>query len=298
MAVIHEGFKGQRLIILPFYIVDEMEKNELTKDLLIHSLGYYPNAKYHFYERSTGCEEYILIYCVKGQGWYILNSKKCIVKENQLFILPKNSIHSYGANVECPWSIYWVHFKGDQAYYFAKDFEEPVTISLSNDSRKSLRISLFDEMYNVLSQGFEEEQLIYSSICLKHFLGTFKFLEKLSEGKKVLDNEFGVNIIHLATHFMNDNIDKNISINDIAKHYGYSSSYFYRLFYNSIGYSPKEYFNQLKIRKACFLLVQTNYKICQIAQMVGFDDPYYFSRMFSKFMNKSPQMYRKENSIK
>lgn len=294
MLTIHEGFKGQRLIILPFYIVDWMDKNELTSELLIHSLGHYPNAKYHSYERPNGAEEYILIYCVKGKGWYTINDKKYTVKEDQLFILPPRVTHSYGACSKDPWSIYWTHFKGKIAGYFASGFEKPTDVSISGNSRKSESIEFFDEIYNTLEKGFDEDRLIYSSICLRYFLGTFKFLN--STKQKVINNGFGRNIIHLATHFMNENIEKSLTLNDISAYFGYSTSYFHRLFYNSVGYAPMQYFIQLKIRRACYLLVNTSYKICQVALMVGFDDQYYFSRIFSKHVNKSPSEYRKENS--
>jgi quercetin dioxygenase-like cupin family protein len=52
----------------------------------------------------------VLIYCVKGQGWYSVKNKKFTVKQNQYFILPKGISHEYGAELKNPWSIYWVHF--------------------------------------------------------------------------------------------------------------------------------------------------------------------------------------------
>lgn len=295
MAVINEGFKGQRLIVLPFYELDKMENNELTKDLQIHSLGHYPNAKYHFYERAAGSEEYILIYCVKGRGKYILEGKEYPVKENQLFIIPPRAVHSYSAADADAWSIYWIHFKGSAAGYFADEFRLPVDIFTEGGSKKTKQIHLFDQMYDTLRQGFEEERLVFASICLRYFLGNFKFANSFKDNK--IPNEFGRNIVHLATHYINENIEKKISIRDMAQHFKYSPSYFYRLFYSATGCAPKQYIDQLKIRRAMDLLVNSEYKICQISTMLGFDDPYYFSRMFSKYTNMSPSNYRKENKV-
>jgi YesN/AraC family two-component response regulator len=53
-----------------------------------------------------------------------------------------------------------------------------------------------------------------------------------------------------------------------------------------------EYFNQLKIQKACQYLLYTELRIQEIADKLGIADPFYFSRMFSKLMGMSPQQYR------
>ena len=45
------------------------------------------------------------------------------------------------------------------------------------------------------------------------------------------------------------------------------------------------------------LLVHTNLSICEIAQKIGFDDPYYFSRLFKKEMGLSPAHYRKTHIL-
>ena len=48
----------------------------------------------------------------------------------------------------------------------------------------------------------------------------------------------------------------------------------------------------LKIKKACELLDTTGMKINQISLKLGYEDPYYFSRQFSKVMGMSPKGYR------
>jgi AraC-like DNA-binding protein len=293
MAKISEGFKGQRFFILPFYVVEQMGINEMTKDLYVHSLGHYPNAYYHFYEREQGCNENILIYCIRGVGWYILRGNKYIVEENQFFIIPAHEAHSYGADEQNPWSIYWIHFKGNKSSHFANDFTEPTSLNVEKDSRIDERINLFNEIYNTLKSGYTEDNLIYSSLCLGHFLGTLKYLRIYREAKD--ENEFGNNIINLATHYMNENLDKKLTLKTIASKFGYSPSFFYRLFYKSSGFSPMKYFMLLKIHKACYLLSHTNYKVSQIAFSLGFTDQYYFSRIFLQSTKMTPTGYRKLN---
>jgi AraC-like DNA-binding protein len=56
--------------------------------------------------------------------------------------------------------------------------------------------------------------------------------------------------------------------------------------------SPMEYFIHLKIQKSCQLLFNTGVKIKDVAKEIGYDDPYYFSRLFKKLMGMSPEQYR------
>lgn len=75
----------------------------------------------------------------------------------------------------------------------------------------------------------------------------------------------------------------------MASHFGYSESYMYRLFFKETGYAPMNYFLHMKIDRACQLLLHTNMKINQVALKLGFDDPYYFSRIFKKIVGTIAQ---------
>ncbi|MEZ0484381.1 helix-turn-helix transcriptional regulator [Fibrella aquatica] len=76
-----------------------------------------------------------------------------------------------------------------------------------------------------------------------------------------------------------------------------STSFFCRKFKQDTGYAPIEYFNHLRIQKACQLLHFSNLRINEVASQIGIDDPFYFSRLFKKQMGISPNEYRKEEGI-
>lgn len=73
MAKIKHGFSGQRLIVYPFYVIEQALNNPLVADLVVHSMGYFPKAESHYIDRASGCGEYLLIYCTKGEGWFVLD---------------------------------------------------------------------------------------------------------------------------------------------------------------------------------------------------------------------------------
>lgn len=98
MAHIKEGFKGERATIIPSFIVDELKQDPLGKELYITDIGYYPHASYHYrMRRKEEVQEFVLIYCVEGEGWFELNHRKQVVVENQFFILPEQQAPAYGS---------------------------------------------------------------------------------------------------------------------------------------------------------------------------------------------------------
>ena len=78
---------------------------------------------------------------------------------------------------------------------------------------------------------------------------------------------------------------------------GYSPNHFRKLFREQCGCTPVQFYNQLKIQKAKQELLQhkTIMTISEIARSCGFQDPYYFSRMFKKLTGLSPMQYYKQS---
>jgi AraC-like DNA-binding protein len=290
MARLKHGFKGERSIILPPFVVNELRTEMLTKELFITDIGYYPQARYHFRERNAkDAMQYILIYCVEGEGWFALGDQKYIVRASQFFILPKGHSHSYGSNADNPWTIYWLHFDGEHARLFAQGFERPTDISPGTNSRIEERIDLFDEIFSTLSKGYSKNNLIYATTSLFHFLGSMKFLGEYRQNAKTSKTQ---QVIDVAIHYMRENIERKATLQEIAAHTGLSASRFSLLFQQQTGYPPLKYFNQLKIQKACHYLDFTDMKVNQISPMLGFDDAFYFTRLFTKTMGVSPSDYR------
>ena len=93
MPRIKEGFKGERAIVLPAFLIEELKQDPLGSELYITDIGYYPHACFHYRKRNTEeATEFILIYCMEGEGWFELDKHRYVVTANQFFILPKHQI--------------------------------------------------------------------------------------------------------------------------------------------------------------------------------------------------------------
>jgi AraC-like DNA-binding protein/mannose-6-phosphate isomerase-like protein (cupin superfamily) len=285
------GFAGQKMIVLPQKVSDNLRQNSLLKTLYLTHIGYFPNARYHYRERNESIDEYVLIHCVDGKGWYELGYRRVEVEPNSLFILPAGEPHRYGADSTSPWSIYWIHFAGTKAKTFTEAFHSsgPEAHRIIPQTRH--RIKVFDEMYGVLERGYSSDNLGYANTCLWHYLGDLCF--SVSSGR-LQNNNAGIDLVEDSISFMNQNLHRPLSLQELAKHVHYSVSYFSSLFKKETGYSPIDYFIHLKMQKACQYLDLTTLNIYEIADTLGYTDSHYFSRLFHKIMGMSPTEYRSQ----
>lgn len=289
-----EGFKGERIVVLPAFLIEELKKDPLGKELYITDIGYYPHAGFHYCARTAEeAREFVLIYCVEGKGWFEVNGKRHKVVADQFFILPKHRMHAYGSQAEAPWTIYWIHFNGDKAAFFSEGFDSPHNISPAEHSRIKERLMLFEEIYASVSSGYNKNYMLYATTSLFHFLGSMKFIgeyrECRSEGIGRFKKE---DVVQRAVHFMQENLNKKIRLPDIAAEMKLSVSYFTNIFESQTGSPPLRYLNYLRIQEACHYLDFTDMKISQISPLVGFEDSLYFSRFFAKAMGMSPSEYK------
>ena len=283
-----EGFKGEKAIVTPYNIRKFQSENPITQRLFVSHIGFYPSAIHHYREREKGCPEYVFIYCKDGSGWITYNEKNHILHSNQAFIIPANCKHAYGADEHNPWSIYWFHFQGKDISLFSSITGKIIDVVESDRARYEDRFLLFEEMFQNLELGYSPENLEYVSICLLHFLATLKYINQYREIKKIKSHD----IVRDSISFMKQNIENSITLEDIAQHVNYSTSHFSTLFSRRTSYAPMEYYNSLKIQRACTYLQFSNLKIKEIAFKLGYYDQFHFSKVFRKEMEITPKEYR------
>lgn len=287
-----DGFIGEKQINVPVYVLDRyLRSQEFLNSLYITYIGFYPKASFHYRERRKGCNDNILFYCLGGKGYYDTHLGNFELTANHFTILPAGHFHRYQADIDDPWTIYWVHFSGNKldelnTFMNIDKFIAPTPIKY--DERF---ITSWEEMYNALKAGYDVANISHANLCLYRFISLFMFPEVKLKSQQEHD------IIAESIRFLKVNIYKMLTVEDISNHFHYSASHFSALFKNKTGSSPLEYFIQLKIHYACQLLDQSNLRIKEIAAKVGYEDPYYFSRLFCKIMGVSPNKYRRKGNI-
>lgn len=283
-----EGFAGQRSAILPADAIHQLAAHPLCESLYITDIGFYPTASFHDRDRLRGSAQHILIYCAEGKGWFKTGDSRFAVGANEFFIIPANHAHSYGADPEMPWSIYWIHFTGrlsDDFIDFLQLPPGPVTIP-----PRQQRFVLFDDILSHLEMSFNEENLVYASNALRHFLTTFK--SSLVNPIPVAIS--GQDAVGQTIEYMKQNLNRNLTLSELAGIANMSASHYSAVFRQKIQKSPINFFTFLKIQKACHLLKDTPLRINEVADQLGYQDAFHFSRIFTGMMGISPRDFRRK----
>lgn len=228
--------------------------------------------------------------CIDGHGFAIIDGQRVTLQKGELLIIPRGVRHRYWADDADPWSIYWVHFLGEDADYYVKRVPRkgrPVPIEPESQQEA---IRLFRYCLDALYEGYGLTTLIYAAQSVQHILSLLLYRNHalpMEQGKG--NRRSSVDSI---IEFMQTNLGQPLRLEDFANHVGLSVSHFSELFRAQTGQSPMAYFIHLKVRHACRLLDLSQQPVKAVAIETGYRDPYYFSRVFKKVMGISPEKYR------
>lgn len=286
-----QGFAGQRTIELSHEIIDRfLRDHPSSKYGYFTKVGFFPEAKYQFFEDTEGNQNYILIYCIKGYGVSQINQKIYHISPGDFFIIPKNIPFSYQADELKPWSIFWFYFSGSGIEEIADSFVR------SNQSHKGFlayheeRVKLFNNIYQNLERGYGDENLTFLNMCLLNLVSSFVLITKNQE--KAEDKT--QSLVNTSIQLMKENCEHNLNLNQIADNVNMSVSHFSLIFKRKTGISPINYYNTIKMQKACDYLKFTDILVKEIAFKLGILDTHYFSRLFTKTIGLSPNEYRRK----
>lgn len=287
---IADGFRGQIMHVIPRPLLKEAAKHVLVGELYPTNIGWFPSASHHYIARPSAADEHILIYCVKGKGWFEIDNKRRDLLPGQALLIPKGRTHAYGAAEKNPWSIHWVHFIGEDAACYTSLLphgEHVISVAPAISGRLE---QLFRECYSVFTGGHTQSRILFAAQALRHLLALlFHNNPAFSPGTPGGSHR---SFDHIIEH-MRQHLDGGLSLGEIARVANFSTARFSALFKAQTGFSPVEYYIRLRIQAACRLFDTTALNVSEVAAKVGYPDQYYFSRIFSKIMGMPPTSYRK-----
>ncbi len=234
--------------------------------------------------------EYHFIHFVReGKGLLEIENQLIEVHENQLFIVPANTVSTYTADSKNPWKYSWIGFTGIESLNLVQ--------ILTNLSSKKYVISCLDANFyekkiekilnykqNDFSSYFKINSIIYDII------GTILNENEVQSAQKNYSSPSFQAMRYMDLHYHDE-----IQVSDIAYAVGIHPNYLSAMFKDEVGISPKKYLTNLKISKAKKILIESNDPINIVAGSVGFSDALSFSKFFKKELGISPSLYRKEN---
>lgn len=106
-----------------------------------------------------------------------------------------------------------------------------------------------------------------------------------------LKQSMETHLISEMKDFMKSKVTEKLRTEDICNAFGYSKTYLSQLFKSQCSVSLMKYYNQQKIEYAKKLIRENKYNITQISNMLSFDNPQYFSRVFKRITNLTPSEF-------
>lgn len=284
-----EGFEQQKMIVLTQDHIHFMLKHKLLSELFVTDLGYFPNAAHHYRERPQGYDGYIMIYCASGKGRLTINgTEKYEICNDELILIPSGTAHQYEANAQHPWSIYWFHVQGSAVDELFQTCELVHYVQKIQPNDAEAFIRFFHMCYDLLSSRVNLHSLLHVSHALRFLIS------QLGLSQKMLKEEKTQSYIDTAILFMQQHIEEQISLADLANHIGISRQHLNHIFQKSLDTTPIYFFLSLKMQRACQMLDLTELSIKEISVSLGIEDPFYFSRLFKKIIGRSPKVYRNQ----
>lgn len=282
-----EGFADQVLHVIPRPLL--AQDTPLTQSLCVTDIGWYPRASGHYRERPHGAAENLLIVCVSGEGRAEIKGRVFRIARNQALLIPRGVPHRYAADEAEPWSIHWIHCRGETSDYFNTllpdgDYRIPLSETCLAELDTAFRSS-----YSAIQESYGRENLLYLAALAHHVMGLLFFH---NSAYSPVRRAPACHDLRETVKLMVERCTENLTRADLARHANLSPAHFSLLFHRQKGLSPVKFLNQQRVRRACRLMMTTAHTISEIAGEVGYDDPYYFSRVFRKEMGISPRQYR------
>lgn len=262
-----------------------------SRPLIVTSCG-----TYHLYTRPKlptwrprGRLDYQLLYIAAGKAHFHFDGKEQIVTAGHMVLYRPKEPQKYEYYGEEQTEVYWVHFTGGNVKNILRSY------GLTDDKRvfycgSSLDYqNLFRTMINELQMCKEN----YEEVLETYLRLIFIMLKRYFANATKSDNARVVEEIDKATMYFNEHYSEDISIDEYAQNNHVSVSWFIRNFKQCTGSTPMQYILSKRIYNAEILLHDSTYNVTEIAEIVGYDNPLYFSRIFKKVKGISPSEYRK-----
>lgn len=272
-----------------------LDFKDKTRPLVVGSCG-----TYHLYTRPKlptyrpkGRIDYQLLYVAAGKAYFYFNDhgkeKETVVTAGHMILYRPKEMQKYVYYGVDQTEVYWVHFTGSNVTNILREYEIPSTDHVFYTGTSPEYQWLFRQMIQELQMCRPNyEELL--TLLLRHIFLLIN--RQIKEGHRA--TSYMLEETERATRYFNEHYNLPISIDDYAQSRHISACWFIRQFKHYTGITPMQYILSIRIANAQNLLETTSYTISEIASIVGYDNPLYFSRLFKKQLGVSPKEYRKK----
>lgn len=232
-------------------------------------------------------KEIEIIYVRKGTASAYTDKKSYELKEGDLFIALPNQIHYYETRESGEFAV--IIFLPKIIYGFGDVLSK--SVSDINVVKSVPEDGIRDALEHLWKVSGDYTELAVNGYINVIMSLVFPKLQLRPSGGS--ENTALNNLIYYCTQ----NFRENITLDDAAKHLHLSKYYISHLINKELKTGFSEYINSLRVSEACVLLRETDEKIADISEDVGFGTIRSFNRAFKRMLEMSPLEYREKNSM-
>ena len=254
--------------------------------------------------QRTHCDKIYVI--LEGRGTARLNEFDYHIVPGDVFLIPAGTIQQGDSDRDNPLIKDWVHFHASttQTLQMMSLFTQP--LCLKGKSAASIG-ALIKELIAEWQGHAPARQLAIKSLLMRALLTAYRAPQSDWRKPNAVRGEtlapvveegathrLPVDRIRMVLALMNRSYSEPLSLTELAKCACLHPTYFNQVFKRVVGMPPMKFLEQQRLRRAQELLAQSALTVAEIAEQVGYQDPYYFSRAFSKRTGQAPSAYRDE----
>ncbi|PZE22334.1 AraC family transcriptional regulator [Paenibacillus xerothermodurans] len=225
-------------------------------------------------------------FVTEGEGFVKIRDREYYPQPGELYLLPAGIKQSYGTISQDTFGKYWCHFTakiGELHLFNVVQTPACIKVKDPDELRKKFEQLIYYSHSDELTSEFR-----VNSILIDFIAG---FIEQSGSVRLNLASEPAFEKMNKVLKYIEDNLARNISVDELARIAHFHPNYFINIFKHVTGYPPIQYVNRMRSEKAKNLLIMTELNVSQIADSVGMELSY-FSRMFREHTGLSPTAYR------
>lgn len=238
--------------------------------------------------RPKGRLDYQLLYIVSGKGHFYFHGEDRVVYAGRMVLIQPRQEQRYEYFGEDKPEVFWVHFTGSDVKNILRSYNIPMDDPIFYSGASSTYSYLFKEMIHEL----QDCKIGYEDLLTMYLRQIFLLVQRTRQEERPTVSTYIQEEMEFARRYFNEHYNEPISIQEYAESRNMSVCYFQRNFKQIVKHTPMQYLLTIRVNNAASLLETTDYSMAEIAAIVGYEDPLYFSRLFRKIKGVSPRDYR------